>query len=429
MTLHKQEIGIHVERPERIESIHKFNLLRGLFTKFKYIPPQKCPKDYLIALHSEEYLTKHAQVRDKVLKYKSTHKKCKQMKKEFDQKKVLREKISKKELPKDELEALQEMFQDLKIEQPKFGDIIKANFDEEEKLLLRAFPYDIYRNFGSDNFENEFTVDSALLSAGAVKTAVESMFVAKSATTPLLDRVFCNSRPPGHHSLGHQTCQASGFCFFNNVALAARYAVDELKLKKVAILDWDIHHGDGTQKAFYNDPNVMYMSLHRFENGVFYPGKSGSLNHAGEGAGKGYNVNIEWNTKEGIYKKSVLGDHEYIFMFEEVISPILKEFQPELIIVSSGFDSADYDPIGMISNSPDTYAFMTHQLQKICKKVLVVLEGGYNLFALSVSSEAVMRVLSGDDKYYSEGEKYFQDLKEKYKEMPKHNVGGRTLLC
>ena len=80
----------------------------------------------------------------------------------------------------------------------------------------------------------------------------------------------------------------------------------------------------------------------------------------------------------------------------------------------------------MISNSPDTYAYLTHELQKICGKVLVVLEGGYNLFALSVSSEAVMRVLSGDDKYYKEGEKYFEDLRERYKEMPKHNVGGGT---
>lgn len=237
-------------------------------------------------------------------------------------------------------------------------------------------------------------------------------------------RVFCNSRPPGHHSLGNKACQASGFCFFNNTALAARYAVDKLKLKKVVILDWDIHHGDGVQKAFYNDPNVLYMSLHRYENGLFYPGESGSLKNIGSGPGTGFNVNIEWNTKEGIRKVSALGDHEYIYMFEEVVSPIIKEFEPELIIVSAGFDSADHDPVGRISNSPATYAYYTHYLEKICPKLLVVLEGGYNLFALSVSAEAVMRVLTRDSKYYSEGEKYFEELKQKYSQKPKNNIGG-----
>lgn len=179
MTLHKQEVGLHVERPERIESIHKFSILRGLLSKFRLVTPIKASKEYLTTLHTSEYLEKLKSIQEKVIKYKETHKTCKKLKKEFDQKKALREKIKNKELPEDEIEALQVMFEDLKIEQPKFVDIINKNFDEEERKLLKAYPHDIYRNIGADNFENEYTLDSAQLSAGAVKVAVDKMFGAK----------------------------------------------------------------------------------------------------------------------------------------------------------------------------------------------------------------------------------------------------------
>lgn len=197
-------------------------------------------------------------------------------------------------------------------------------------------------------------------------------------------------RPPGHHA---EPETPGGFCLFSNVAVAAK---NMLKLypesvRKIVIVDWDIHHGNGTQKAFLNDPRVLYISLHRYENGRFYPGtKAGSLHMVGEGTGEGYNVNIPWSAPG-------TGDGDYIYAFNKVVIPIISEFDPDLLIVSSGFDAADGDIIGGCHVSPAGYGYMTHMLKAIARgKMSVILEGGYNLDSISKSALGVAKVLIGE---------------------------------
>lgn len=415
MTRHKNEIYDHVERPARIQSIHKFNLLRGIFGKYRWVEIQKCEPDFLKLLHSQKYLDRQKNILEKITRYY-------QAKQKSD---FLEEKEKKKDSKdkKDEMDDLTSLMKDLKVSSKNDTELT-----EEEKQLIKKFPEDIHINFGDDNFENQFTFEAALLSASSIKTSLDLMFPAsKDPKAFPLNKVFCNIRPPGHHSLGNSKCEASGFCFFNNVALGAKYAIEKLGLKRVAIVDWDVHHGDGTQRAFADDPRVLFISLHRYEDGMFYPGKSGAKENTGKGKGKGFNVNIEWNTQAGFGENSSLGDHEYIFMFENVIRPMLQEFKPELILVSSGFDSAHKDPLGGIANTPDTYGYFTHNLKKLCPKILIALEGGYNLFALSVSSEAVLRSLveDGFSDLSRNADEYFDALMDKYSKRPVKNVHGK----
>ncbi len=148
-------------------------------------------------------------------------------------------------------------------------------------------------------------------------------------------------RPPGHHACANNN-RLGGFCFINNVAVAAEYLVREHKLKKIAVLDWDIHHGDSTQKLFYDRKDLLYISIHKHLNGKFYPGKSGALENIGKGEGKGYNLNFPINSK----KNQFVGDSEYVYAFERAILPILKEYGPEFVFISNGYDCLDGDPLG-----------------------------------------------------------------------------------
>lgn len=197
-------------------------------------------------------------------------------------------------------------------------------------------------------------------------------------------------RPPGHHA---EPDLPAGFCLFLNVAVAAKNvlkAYPEL-VRKIVILDWDIHHGNGTQKAFYDDPRVLYISLHRYENGKFYPGtKYGLHTQSGEGAGEGTSLNIPW-------RNAGMGDADYMYAFTRLVIPVITEFDPDLVIVSSGFDAADGDIIGGCHVTPAGYGYMTHQLKALAKgKLAVVLEGGYNLDSISKSALAVAKVLVGE---------------------------------
>ncbi|KAK9454220.1 hypothetical protein V1511DRAFT_416140 [Dipodascopsis uninucleata] len=197
-------------------------------------------------------------------------------------------------------------------------------------------------------------------------------------------------RPPGHHA---EPFKPAGFCLFNNVAVASRVILREYpeKVKKIFILDWDIHHGNGTQRAFYNDPNVLYISLHRYDNGRFYPGDSfGNYDKCGEGAGEGFNVNIPWPC-------GGMGDGDYIYAFQRVVMPIAYEFNPDLVILSSGFDAAPGDELGECFVSPAAYGHMTHMLKSLAHgRLAVVLEGGYNLDSIATSALGVTKVLIGD---------------------------------
>jgi len=191
-------------------------------------------------------------------------------------------------------------------------------------------------------------------------------------------------RPPGHHAVHDQPM---GFCFFNNVAVAVKKMTHKYGIKKVLILDWDVHHGNGIQEAFYDDPNVLYISLHRFTDN-FYPA-SGDFEEVGEGEGTGRNVNIPFTNIS-------MGDNDYIYAFQHVVMPIALEFNPELVVVAAGFDAAMFDPIGDFQVSPLGYAHMTHYLKGLAEgRLAICLEGGYSLDAISNSALAVVRVLLG----------------------------------
>lgn len=169
-----------------------------------------------------------------------------------------------------------------------------------------------------------------------------------------VDSAFCIVRPPGHHA----TCSnIAGFCFFNNVAVAARYAQKEHGVKKVCIFDWDVHVGDGTSNVFYDDDSVLYISIHRFDNGVFYPGPIGKHTNVGEGKGRYFNINFPFNVDKTM--KTLVGDSDYIYACESIFFPIIKEFNPDLLIISAGFDSALGDPLGQIGVTPVGFTYMT----------------------------------------------------------------------
>ncbi|KAJ5958003.1 Histone deacetylase class II [Penicillium vulpinum] len=231
---------------------------------------------------------------------------------------------------------------------------------------------------------NNLTFASAILSTGG---AIETCLAVAQRQVRNAIAVI---RPPGHHA---EDDAAMGFCLFNNVCVAARVCQNRLgdACRKIMILDWDVHHGNGIQKAFYDDPNVLYISLHVYQDGRFYPGgPAGDWDHCGSGAGVGKNVNIPWPDQG-------MGDGDYMFAFQEVVMPIAQEFDPDLVIVAAGFDAAAGDVLGGCFVSPACYAQMTHMLMTLANgKVAVCLEGGYNFKSISKSALAVTKTLMGE---------------------------------
>ncbi|KAI1851626.1 hypothetical protein JX266_003088 [Neoarthrinium moseri] len=232
--------------------------------------------------------------------------------------------------------------------------------------------------------------EAALLAAGG---AIETC---KNIVAGRVRNGFAVIRPPGHHA---EFDQPMGFCFFNNVPIAAKVCQLEYPetCRKVLILDWDVHHGNGIQNMFYEDPNILYISLHVYDNGNFYPGRpdneyidDGGIDSVGNGLGKGRNVNIGWDNQG-------MGDGEYMAAFQKIVMPIAHEFNPDLVIISAGFDAANGDELGGCFVTPGCYAHMTHMLMSLAGgKVAVCLEGGYNLRAISQSALAVAKTLMGE---------------------------------
>ncbi|RPB15611.1 hypothetical protein P167DRAFT_408212 [Morchella conica CCBAS932] len=227
---------------------------------------------------------------------------------------------------------------------------------------------------------------SAKLSCGGV------IECAKAVVESQVKNAIAVVRPPGHHAEFHKPM---GFCLFNNVCVAAQVMLKKYPetIRKVLILDWDVHHGNGTQAIFYDNPHVLYMSIHRFDGGKFYPeGQHGNYDKCGVDEGVGMNVNVPWNNVDG-----GMGDGDYMYAFQRVIMPIALEFNPDLVLISAGFDAAVGDELGKCMVTPAGYAHMTHMLMRLANgKVVVCLEGGYNLDSISHSALAVTKVLLGE---------------------------------
>lgn len=226
------------------------------------------------------------------------------------------------------------------------------------------------------------TFECAITAAGSLLQVVDNVLTGKSRSGIAV------VRPPGHHA---ETDTPHGFCIFNNVAIAANYAIRDYGLKRVLIIDWDVHHGNGIQHIFQNNNKVLYISLHRYDNGSFFPRSTdGDYTVVGEGAGEGFNVNIPWNKKG-------MTDMEYIAAFQNIILPISYEFNPELVLVSAGFDAAIGDPLGGCKVSPEAYAYFTHWLSSLANgRIILCLEGGYNVNSISYAMTMCTKALLGD---------------------------------
>jgi len=231
-----------------------------------------------------------------------------------------------------------------------------------------------------DTVTSPGSYNAALFAAGGAITAVDAVMNRDVGSC------FALVRPPGHHA----TCwQAMGFCLFNNIAIAAKYALANFDIKRILIVDFDVHHGNGTQDTFYADRNVLYFSTHEYP---FYPG-TGSMDETGARGGEGFTVNVPllagW------------GDDEYQKVFEDILAPLSKRFEPQLIMVSAGYDAHWADSLASMQLSVSGFARLVEIIKTLadmlCQgKMVYVLEGGYNLEALSLSVAATLDVLRGE---------------------------------
>ena len=213
--------------------------------------------------------------------------------------------------------------------------------------------------------------DIALLAAGGVIGAVDAVMERNIANA------FCAVRPPGHHAERHLSM---GFCLLNNIALAAQHLLDHHKLERVLILDWDVHHGNGTQHIFYDDPRVLFISLHGHP-GIVYPG-TGYAGERGRGAGEGFTINVPILPpgREEVWRK----------VFDDPIGPAIDVFRPQFVLISAGFDAHRLDPLAPLELETSTYGWFTDELVGVARRhcdgrLVSVLEGGYHLEALAES--------------------------------------------
>ncbi|KAL0119653.1 hypothetical protein PUN28_007827 [Cardiocondyla obscurior] len=226
------------------------------------------------------------------------------------------------------------------------------------------------------------TWSSACMSTGSLLQVVDAVLNGECQSGVAI------VRPPGHHAERDMAC---GFCIFNNVAVAAMYAVQFHHVKRVLIIDWDVHHGNGTQSIFEENPQILYISVHRYDNGSFFPNsKQANYTNAGLNAGEGFNVNIPWNKKG-------MGDAEYIAAFQQIVMPIAYQFNPELILISAGFDACIGDTLGGCLVSPELYGHLTHWLSSLANgRIILSLEGGYNINSISHAMTMCTKALLGD---------------------------------
>jgi acetoin utilization deacetylase AcuC-like enzyme len=252
------------------------------------------------------------------------------------------------------------------IHTPAYLSMLKTNAPASGRLSLDP-----------DTSMSPGSLTAAYLAAGGALAAVDAIM------NKQVEHVFCAVRPPGHHAeAGH----AMGFCLFNNVAIATRYVQKKYGLKRVLIVDWDVHHGNGTQHSFEDDPSVLFFSTHQFPH---YPG-TGRESERGRGAGEGFTINVPMEAGEG--------DEEYRSVFQKSLVPEADNFKPEFVIVSAGFDAHKDDPLASMGLTEEGYADLTGIVAGIAKhhaggRILSSLEGGYHLTSLAASVDRHIQAL------------------------------------
>jgi len=264
--------------------------------------------------------------------------------------------------------------------EPATQETLALNHTPEHIRRIAATAGKSFSSLDPDTQASAMSYDAACLAAGAITGGMEMIVNGES------DNGFALVRPPGHHA---EAGRAMGFCLFNNVAVGARYGLQNLGMERIAIIDWDLHHGNGTQNSFYTTDKVLYISTHAYP---YYPG-SGGLAEVGAGEGEGYTVNVPLSGGQD--------DRNFSTIFKKIIVPVTREYQPDFIIISAGFDTYYNDPLGTMAVTEQGYAAMTRQLvdlaDEICGgRILVALEGGYNLRGLRDGVLAVLGELTGD---------------------------------
>jgi acetoin utilization deacetylase AcuC-like enzyme len=272
-------------------------------------------------------------------------------------------------------------------------DARKATREELERVHLARYIDAIAATAGKsifmldpDTVATAETYDVARLAAGGVMNAIDRV-VSREA-----DNAFALVRPPGHHA---QADTAAGFCVFNNIAIGARHALARHGMERILIVDWDLHHGNGTQETFYEDRQVLYFSTHQSPG---YPG-TGGLEEMGKGKGIGYTLNVPLS--------SGADDAFYVRVFRDILSPIALAFRPEIILVSAGFDIYVCDPLGGMKVTPEGFACLTRILLNLADaccggRLVMVLEGGYHIQGLTKSVRSVLHELLGETRVTEE---------------------------
>lgn len=300
---------------------------------------------------------------------------------------------------------------------------LKAEEASEDQIALVHSPSyvealkecaDVAQNAGKlvaidgDTYVSPKTYTTAKLAAGAGLVALDAM------SSGSVDSGFVAVRPPGHHAL---VAKGMGFCLFNNVAVTVKHAQEKFGMKKVFIIDWDVHHGNGTEAIFYDDPSVFFLSLHQYP---FWPPNSGWYKDDGRENGKGYNLNIPL--------PAGTGDRGYKKAFERLVKPVCLEFDPDLIVVSAGYDAHIFDPLGQQQISTAGYADLSQVVSDLRdetkSKALCFLEGGYNTEVLADSVITTMNVLGSTDTTYDTikrtQDEVPQEVDERIEEVKKH---------
>lgn len=235
----------------------------------------------------------------------------------------------------------------------------------------------------------------ALLAAGGVLRAIDEVISGE------VDNAFCLVRPPGHHALPGR---AMGFCVFNNVAIGACYLREKYQLQRILIVDWDAHHGNGTQQIFYDDPGVLHFSIHQSD---LFPEGSGWITEIGEGKGEGFNVNVP--VPRGT------GDSGYYYAFNQLLKPLAHQFHPEFILVSAGFDAYFRDPLSDLQVTSKGFRMMAELVKEMAEnyaggRVVAVLEGGYSIPDLPFLVATVLGVFAGLDLDLQPPEEQVRDI-------------------